>query len=89
MSARDFIICYDIADKKRLAKVARYLEKIALRVQCSVFLWINPSGFEFEVIVGALRNLIDEYSDDLRIYRVKDAGVRMGAGLDLREPLVL
>ncbi|MDA3052855.1 CRISPR-associated endonuclease Cas2 [Campylobacter sp. JMF_01 NE2] len=86
---KNYLICYDINDKKRLVKVARYLEKIALRVQCSVFLWINPSEFEFEVVVGALRNLIDKDSDDLRIYRVKDAGVRMGAGLDLREPLVL
>ena len=35
---RLYLICYDIAeDPKRLARVARYLQKYAFRVQYSVF----------------------------------------------------
>jgi len=32
-----YLVVYDITDEKRLAKVAKYLEKIGLRVQNSTF----------------------------------------------------
>jgi len=30
MHTADYLICYDIADERRLAKLARYLEKLAI-----------------------------------------------------------
>lgn len=32
-----YIICYDIAEQKIRTKVAKYLESVAHRLQCSVF----------------------------------------------------
>ncbi|MBK8510477.1 MAG: CRISPR-associated endonuclease Cas2 [Candidatus Competibacteraceae bacterium] len=45
---RLYLICYDIAeDPKRLSWVARYLEKVAFRVQYSVFV-----GSLFRAFIG-------------------------------------
>ena len=37
MKRFDFLVCYDIADAKRLRKVAKLLEKEAIRIQKSQF----------------------------------------------------
>lgn len=63
-----YLICYDIAeDPKRLARVARYLEKVAWRVQYSVFV---GSFFEhsLEAVLRGLENIIDPRKDDVRCY---------------------
>jgi CRISPR-associated protein Cas2 len=65
---RLYLICYDIAeDPKRLARVARYLEKVAWRVQYSVFV-----GAFFEHTLGGvlrgLEGIIDPRKDDVRCY---------------------
>jgi CRISPR-associated endonuclease Cas2 len=67
MKRFDFMIGYDIASVKRLPKVARLLEKVALRVQYSLFLYPNVTKEELEHLVGKLLELIDEKEDDVRI----------------------
>jgi len=39
MSKRDFLICYDIADEKRVAKIGKLVEKESLRIQRSVYFY--------------------------------------------------
>jgi CRISPR-associated protein Cas2 len=53
-----FLIAYDVADPRRLARVARRLERQAFRVQYSVFLFEGPRA--------ALRLLLDDVGDVIR-----------------------
>ncbi len=69
---RLYLICYDIAeDPKRLARVARYLQKYAFRVQYSVFV---GAFFEhsLEGVLRGLERIIDPRKDDVRCYPLPD-----------------
>ncbi len=67
VSSQFFIVSYDIADSKRLRKVARCLEDYGVRVQYSVF-----ECYLTETQLGKLnmrlKKLIEEEEDKLRIY---------------------
>ena len=65
---KEFIIAYDIVDEKRLQKIARYLEKEALRIQYSIY-YIKAKKEILKAIIDNLIELMDE-EDDIRIYRV-------------------
>jgi len=64
---RPHLICYDIADPKRLGKVHRYLKKTGLPLQYSVFL-VNANAEGIARIRAALAHIIDPARDDIRIY---------------------
>ena len=69
---RLYLICYDIAeDPKRLNQVARYLGKVAFRVQYSVFV---GSFFEHSLkgVLRGLEQIIDPRKDDVRCYPLPD-----------------
>ena len=61
------IACYDIADPKRLARVHRYLRRIGMPLQYSVFL-LHINAEERQRIATGLLKLIDVREDDVRIY---------------------
>ncbi|MCF6245427.1 MAG: CRISPR-associated endonuclease Cas2, partial [Sulfurovum sp.] len=67
---KDYIISYDIADGKRLAKLARNLEKEAMRIQHSVFLLSSVTKNELLGIIDMINAIIDEEADDVRIYTI-------------------
>lgn len=72
MRRRLYLICYDIAeDRRRLARVAHYLEKHALRVQYSVFV---GSFFDHALqgVLHGLEQIIDPRKDDVRCYPLPD-----------------
>jgi len=80
-----YLICYDIADPKRLHKVHRYWKERAMAVQYSVFAGsFTPAGL-WRAVAG-IQDLIDETEDDVRIYtvpqgsRIYVAGVTREAG---------
>jgi len=83
------LVCYDIADEKRLSKVAKYLESEGIRIQYSVFLILEMSPQRMDEMCARLGLLIDPEVDDVRIYEVIHSGVRLGTALDLDNPLVL
>jgi CRISPR-associated protein Cas2 len=56
------VIVYDIADNKRLSKVARYMEKNGVRVQRSVF-EIDKTPKEATKIFNGLKDLIEKKED--------------------------
>lgn len=64
---QSYLVCYDIADPRRLGRVHRFLTKEAVPVQYSVF---NAALtlFELEMLVDELTALIDLEEDDVRIY---------------------
>lgn len=86
---QDYLICYDISDEKRLAKVARYLEKTALRIQYSIYVLFEPSQKELFEIEENIKKLIDTQADDVRIYTIKNSGYRLGIAINLDEPFII
>ncbi len=86
MRRYDFVIAYDIADPKRLRKIAKTLEKKAIRFQYSLFLVTDATHEEVTALVERIVSLCNEEQDDIRIYRIKHHGIRMGAALDLAHP---
>jgi CRISPR-associated protein Cas2 len=85
----DYLICYDISDEKRLARLARYLEKTAFRIQYSIFLLPLATNMEIKKICADAKELIDEEKDDLRVYTVANSGFKAGIAVDLDEPFII
>ncbi len=68
---RQFLICYDITDPKRLGRVHRFLSKHALSVQYSVFT-IHTHVLGLERLLAELETIIKATEDDVRIYILSD-----------------
>jgi CRISPR-associated endonuclease Cas2 len=68
MKKAHYIITYDIIDSKRLKKVAKFLEKRALRFQFSAFYIFTDSKTIF-FITKEIKKIITK-EDDVRIYKV-------------------
>lgn len=73
-----WLVAYDIADPKRLARVHRLLVAWALPAQYSVFLLVATRE-SVGVLVGELARLIHPRQDDVRIFRL-EAGWQRSLG---------
>lgn len=62
-----YFVCYDISDRKRLAKVAKTLENFGLRVQYSFF-QCEMETEQIKELENRLLKIIDKKKDSLRIY---------------------
>lgn len=78
------LVCYDVVDDRRRAKLSKYLKSRLERVQKSVFEGHVPES----TIVGLMRRigkLIDREADTVRIYqlcaRCRDAVEVLGWGV--------
>jgi len=89
MNRYDFLISYDIADNKRLSKIARVLEKEAIRIQYSLFLYKDATKEELNSLLQKILKLYNENEDDIRVYRIKNYGLHFGAAIDLKNPFVI
>ena len=67
-SAR-WIVTYDIAGKRRLPRVFKFLKKQGVPVQYSVFL-VDASAAKMGGIMTRIAALIDKDEDDVRAYRI-------------------
>ena len=63
-SRRRYLVCYDIADPKRLRRVARLLEGVGVRLQYSVF-ECPLDELNFERIKADLRKEINSEQDQV------------------------
>lgn len=85
---QDYIIAYDISDHKRLSRIARYLEKVAFRIQYSIFLLPKASQKELNSIKENITKLINPDFDDVRIYTIIENGIHLGKAINLDEPFI-
>jgi len=85
----DYIISYDIADEKRVAKVGRYMAKRAFRIQKSVFIYYEATKEEIEELLKGLLKICDEKKDDIRVYKIKDYGVHLADAVNLKDPFII
>jgi CRISPR-associated protein Cas2 len=87
-----YLLTYDIADKKRLAKIAKTMEAVAERVQDSVFeAWLGAA--ELEKTLKKANKIMNDKEDSLRVYSLCDPcreKIRcLGQGKPLAEPAVV
>jgi len=73
----EFLVAYDIKNHKRLAKFARRLEKIGVRIEYSVF-YVRMSRDDMAEFAINITDLIDKDEDDVRIYEIVDYGIALG-----------
>lgn len=76
-----YLVCYDIADPKRLSRVFRFIKGKGLHLQYSVFL-CRLTWTELLKLKEKMEGLIDKKTDDVRIYPLP-AGckvIAMGCG---------
>lgn len=83
---KDYIISYDIRDPKRLSRLSRRLEKVAMRIQKSVYLCSSVPRHKLLDIIEMINAVIDEELDDVRIYRVLDPGISLAQAVNLADP---
>ena len=88
MNKKDFLICYDITDKKRVGKIGKLLERNALRIQRSVYFYEQASKEELTYLIEKILTLLDKEVDDLRLYTIRDKGISLGEAVDLENPLI-
>ncbi len=90
--AAAWLICYDIADPRRLARVHRAACRFAVPVQYSVF-WARLDRAGLNAALRSVAVLIDPRADDVRFYPLP-ANVQVHAigrailpeGVRLRDP---
>jgi CRISPR-associated protein Cas2 len=64
---RIFLIAYDIAHPRRLARVHRSVKSVAIPAQRSLYV-VHTTANEVRAIRDVLAGLIDRHEDDVRIY---------------------
>lgn len=86
---RAWLITYDIANERRLARLHRFIRKHALPVQYSVFLF-EGSGAQIGQLMNKIEDYIDLEYDDVRAYQLPESPqfVTLGRG-SLPESLTL
>ena len=89
MRKKDFLICYDIADKRRLSKIAKIIEQNSMRIQYSVYFYENVTKKELDILIKKILNILDKDFDDFRVYTIKDKGINLESAIDLNNPLIL
>ena len=88
MSRQDFLICYDIADEKRVGKIGKLVEKNAMRIQRSVYFYEQVTKEELTLLLEKVLVILDEEADDLRVYNIRNKGLHFGEAIDLDNPLI-
>lgn len=74
-----YLICYDIADPKRLGRVHRCVVKRATFVQLSVY-YLRGDRNELYQLLDSVEKLLEEKEDDVRVYMVEalDKAIQLG-----------
>ena len=89
MKRADYIVCYDIADPRRLSRLSRALEKKLFRFQYSLYLAKNYTKEQIYALCEEINAIIDPEEDDVRVYRIEEHGETMGTAYDLEDVFVI
>jgi len=86
--ARWQLVCYDIADPRRLQRVHRLLKGEGIPLQYSVFLvLVTPK--EREALLDRICSIINEKQDDIRIYPVSHTMEFVALGQQYLDPAMM
>lgn len=74
-----YLICYDIADPRRLGRVHRRIVKHAMFIQRSVY-YLHGNRQALAALLNDLQEVIDEGYDDVRAYSIRPLTEAMQIG---------
>jgi CRISPR-associated protein Cas2 len=80
--AAAWLVCYDIAEPRRLARVGRAAREFSVPLQYSV-LWARLDGVGLAAAMGEIATRIDPRCDDVRLYPLPENVQITGLGRDL------
>lgn len=66
-----WLVTYDIADPRRLARLFKFLKKQGVPVQYSVFL-VEASAAKMGNLIVQIAKIVDKDEDDVRAYRLPE-----------------
>lgn len=90
MQKFDFLVCYDVSDKKRLRKIAKFLEKVSIRIQKSIFFYSNASKNDIKILVRKLDEFLNKNEDDIRIYQIDiHKSININSAISLKKPNII
>lgn len=75
----EFVVCYDIANPRRLGRLHRFLRKRAVSLQYSVFLFVGDDR-QLDRLMADAEQLIHAREDDLRAYPLPSRGLKARLG---------
>jgi CRISPR-associated protein Cas2 len=70
-----WLVCFDIQDDRSRSRISRYLEKVGVRVQGSVFEVILRKESQRTSLIKALKKILAQCEDpgaDIRFYRMNE-----------------
>ncbi|MDP3616430.1 MAG: CRISPR-associated endonuclease Cas2 [Rhodoferax sp.] len=74
-----WLVTYDIADPRRLARLFKYLKKQGVPVQYSVFL-VEASAAKMGNLIVQMAKMVDKEADDVRAYRLPERTWKVSLG---------
>ena len=74
-----WLVAYDMAHPRRLARVFKCLKREGIPVQYSVFA-VTASSAKMATLMAHISTLIDSREDDVRAYRLPENGWRATLG---------
>ena len=80
--ATAWLVCYDIADPRRLARVWRAVREFGLPLQYSVY-WARLDGIGVSEALREIGQRIDVRCDDVRLYPLPENVQITGLGRDV------
>jgi CRISPR-associated protein Cas2 len=69
---RTWLVCYDIADKRRLSRVHKILKREGATVQYSAFS-VRASATGVDQLLTRIKAEIDQRADDVRAYHLPES----------------
>lgn len=78
----NWLVTYDIADPRRLARLFKFLKKQGIPVQYSVFL-VEASAAKMGNLIVQMAKLVDEEADDVRAYRLPERTWKVTLGASI------
>ena len=71
---KHYLVCYDISNKRRLARIHKLLVEIGIPLQYSIF-YLKADEALLDKTIKKLTEKIDEQEDDVRIYTLHNFNI--------------
>lgn len=81
-ASANWLVTYDIADPRRLARLFKFLKKQGVPVQYSVFL-VEASAAKMGNLIVQIAKIVDKDEDDVRAYRLPERTWKVTLGASI------